>query len=730
MSFKPLSLAGLLGLSAGVLAFGQPALAAQTFNRIASFPVAENLEEGAAPDSVTSAEIITASDDGNTLIYSDSPHGGIGFIDITDPAAPQAGGFMPMQGEPTSVSALHGVALVGVNTSESYTSPSGELRAIDLADQQPIRSCQLGGQPDSVAISPDDGWAAIAIENERDEDANDGRIPQMPAGYLMIFPLEQGVPDCDNGRKVALTGLAEIAPSDPEPEFVDINDDNRIAVTLQENNHVVIVDAASGRVVSDFSAGTVDLAGIDTAEDGRLSFDERLQGIKREPDAVHWLDTERLVTANEGDYEGGSRGFTIFNADGSVAHESGAAFEHAVAAAGHYPEGRSDAKGVEPEGLEVGTYDGQRYIFVLSERGSVVGVYRDTGEAPELVQLLPSGIGPEGAVAIPGRQLLATSNEEDLGADGGPRSHVMLYQRAEGDAAYPEITAALDADGKPITGWGALSALASDPEDADRLYAVNDSAYANAPTIYTIDKASQPARITAASVVTRDGEPATGLDLEGIAPDGAGGFWLANEGNAEKEIPHALLHVDSQGAIQAQVPLPESVLERQTRYGAEGIVRVDGKLWVALQRPWQGDPENTAMLLAYDPATQQWGGVRYPLDKPQGDGWVGLSDLAAKDDALYLIERDNQVGEAANIKQVTRVAFDQLQPAELGGELPTVRKDVVLDLIPLLRDTGGYVLEKVEGLTFDAAGQAYVVTDNDGVDDASGETRFFPVALD
>ena len=52
--------------------------AADYFNRVASFPVALN-----APDAdVTSSEIITATDDGLTLIYSDSPNGGIGFIDI------------------------------------------------------------------------------------------------------------------------------------------------------------------------------------------------------------------------------------------------------------------------------------------------------------------------------------------------------------------------------------------------------------------------------------------------------------------------------------------------------------------------------------------------------------------------------------------------------------------------------------------------------------------------
>jgi len=39
-------------------------------------------------------------------------------------------------------------------------------------------------------------------------------------------------------------------------------------------------------------------------------------------------------------------------------------------------------------------------------------------------------------------------------------------------------------------------------------------------------------------------------------------------------------------------------------------------------------------------------------------------------------------------------------------------------------DAKGFVLDKVESFAIDAAGDAYVITDNDGVDDHSGETQF------
>jgi len=53
-----------------------------------------------------------------------------------------------------------------------------------------------------------------------------------------------------------------------------------------------------------------------------------------------------------------------------------------------------------------------------------------------------------------------------------------------------------------------------------------------------------------------------------------------------------------------------------------------------------------------------------------------------------------------------------------------VRKPLVRDLIPDLLSPGGPVLEKVEGLAVTPEGRTFIVTDNDGVDDSSGETQF------
>ncbi|MBD0414279.1 esterase-like activity of phytase family protein [Oryzicola mucosus] len=721
MSRRLLLLTAALAASASI-----PAHAEGVFNRVATFPVAANLPADIDAATPTSSEIIAATEDGNMLVYSDSPLGAVGFIDITDIKAPKPGGIVKFDGEPTSVAVLGGKVFAGVNTSESYTNPSGTLSIIDIASKAVESSCDLGGQPDSVAISKDGKFLAVAIENERDEELNDGALPQLPAGNLKIFSIANGTVDCATAKTVDLTGLAEVGAEDPEPEFVAFNEAGEIAVTLQENNHIAIVDAATGTVKAHFSAGSVALEGIDTKNDGALSFTGKQDALPREPDTVKWIDNGRLLIVNEGDYEGGTRGFTIFDKTGKELYESGASLEMKIAAAGHYPDKRNK-KGVELEGAEVGQFGDTKYIFVASERGSVVGVYKDTGGEPEFVQLLPSGIGPEGVLAIPSRNLLVTANESDLVEDGGVRSHVMLFERGEGTPAYPMVVSVNDDAGKPL-GWGALSGLVADPQVAGKLYAVSDSFYRAQPSIFTIDTSKTPAEITTKLVVTRDGQPAQKLDLEGISSDGADGFWLASEGDAAKLTANAIYKVDAKGAIKQEIPLPAELIGKDGRFGFEGIATMgegdDLTLVMAVQREWADDPKGQVKLLAYKPASKEWSAVRYPLEAA-GEGWVGLSEITAYDGKLYIVERDNLVGDKAKLKAVYAVSLDAFKPAALGEELPLVEKTLVRDLIPDLKAaTNGYVVDKVEGFAIDKDGNAFTVTDNDGVDGSSGETLF------
>lgn len=220
-----------------------------TLRHVGSLFVPENVLPGDPTNAITSAEIVDITADGAMLVYTDALAARIGFIDIRDPAKPVARGALDVPGDPTSLAIHRSWVLVAVNTSQDpdgagplnrYNAPSGELLVIDLATRTTVRTIDLGGQPDSITVSPNgERYAAIVIENERDED--DGLIPQPPAGFLQVLDLA-GQPNRWSLRKVELTGLAEVAPDHPEPEFVDINGRNQAVITLQENNHLVIVD--------------------------------------------------------------------------------------------------------------------------------------------------------------------------------------------------------------------------------------------------------------------------------------------------------------------------------------------------------------------------------------------------------------------------------------------------------------------------------------------------------
>jgi len=404
-----LTLTTLIGLGCAFLSSG--ALPPPTYPVARFAPLATYQVSGEV------AEIVTATPDGNTLVYTDSASQQIGFVDITDPANPTEIGIMSVAGEPTSVAITpDGRWVVAV----VHGSPD-HIAVLDLVNPNaPPVIRILGGQPDSIAISADGRYAAIVIENERDEEVNEGILPQLPGGFLTIVDLV-GPPEAWTFRDVSLTGIAERFPEDPEPEFVDINAANQAAVTLQENNHVVIVDLASGAILGDFSAGLV-THDADLQDDDVISFTDLLVGARREPDAIGWTTDGFLVTANEGDYDldvdfVGGRGFTIFDPTGNVMFDSGAELEIALARAGMYADGRSDAKGSEPEGIELGEYGDRTFLFVGMERADpgAVAVYRFSGgkQKPKLVQILETGERPEGLLALPQRKLFVTANEGD-----------------------------------------------------------------------------------------------------------------------------------------------------------------------------------------------------------------------------------------------------------------------------------------------------------------------------
>jgi hypothetical protein len=447
---------------------------------------------------------------------------------------------------------------------------------------------------------------------------------------------------------------------------------------------------------------------------------------------VVWTSNHTLATADEGDLDGGGRGFTIFNRHGRVKFSSGNAVEHLTARLGHYPEDRSENKGSEPEGVAYGQYGKDPLLFVGAERASVVAVYRlKKGKAkPALLQVLPTGVGPEGLHTIPKRNLLVVASEVDDRGDK-IRSSITIYQRTRSKATYPTVRSANDEDGLPIP-WGALSALAADSVDPYTAYTAYDSFYQQS-RLFELDLSQFPAVITDEIVLRDEMGQTVNLDVEGLSVSAKGGFWVVSEGAGsvdDEDRPvtslNLLLKVSDNGFIEETIELPEEVNDLQRRFGLEGVAEDGPYAYVAFQREWVGDPDGRVRIGRYDTDTGEWTFYYYPIDLPTSPngGWVGLSEIVALgNDRFIVIERDNQGGTDARIKKIYSFSVADVEPQPQGSPFPVLKKQFVRDLIPDLTADNGPVLEKVEGLMVTAKGDAFIVTDNDGVDDSSGETQ-------
>ncbi|OFB38085.1 alkaline phosphatase [Mycolicibacterium sp. (ex Dasyatis americana)] len=720
-------------------------LAAQdSYHRTATYPVYLNRPAEDPVEKETVAEISTVTPDGNTLIYTDAAAKRIGFLDITDPAKPVGAGTLSLaelghkDDQPTSVAAVGEFVLVVVDTTGGdFAHPSGRVDIVRTADRTRVHSIDLGGQPDSIAISPDGSFAAIAMENQRNEEftppgKEEGDLPQPPTGFVQLIDLK-GAPDTWAPRKVDFDVEAARAagldtPEDLEPEYVSINSRGQVAVTLQENNGIAVIDGRTGTVTKMFSAGSESVDGIDTKEDGVIDQTGSIKDTPREPDAIGWIGDDHVATANEGDWKGGTRGWTIFDArTGEVTWDAGNSIEQLAVRTGLHIESRAEAKGPEPEGLAITNIGGRPTALIASERSNFVAVY-DVSDptAPVFRQILPTTPGPEGVLPVPARNLLAISSEAD-DAEERVRASVNIYGYGEtfaaaGKPSFPSIVSG-DIDGTPI-GWGALGALSADPKDANRLYTATDSAYGPA-RILGVDVAQQPALIDTELAITEDGKPVT-LDTEGISARTDGGFILAVEG--EDGPGNQLVYVAADGRIEKRVALPNDIAAQLGSNGLEGVAlqpnSAGDSVWVALQRELKSDPKGVVRIGRYTSDGDRWEWFGYQLDPTDVNGdWIGISEITVHDGELLLLERDKLNGPDARVKALYRVAIPNGQGVATAAEKPQVLpKTLARNLVPDLQATNGYVQEKVEGVAIAGNQNLYVITDNDGLDDANGET--------
>ena len=387
-------------------------------------------------------------------------------------------------------------------------------------------------------------------------------------------------------------------------------------------------------------------------------------------------------------------------------------------------------------------------MFLASERGSFVAVFAlNPLGVPVFKQLLPAPLAPEGLLAIPQRNLLIASGEEDA-PSFGVRSTVMIYELKNAPPTYPQILSRRPS-GQPIP-WSALSGMVSMPWNPNNLLGIWDSYYSESK-IFLINVSTSTAIITGSLTLTpQDGTG--GYDPEGIAiaPDHT--IWIASEGNASDSTPNLLLQVDLAGNVLHEIGLPPEIIACRAATakrgtlgsGFEGVAVLRGpgfyRLLVAQQRGWDyttpecesldddaggfdaaGEPKQTRLWI-YTPSTGEWDHVSWELAaKPANASWVGLSEITELPDlgGYMLIERDNRTGNFGVLKTLVKISRESL--VDLQVQAP---EKSVFNLRTPLTATNGWITDKPEGTAVSAEGRVYAVTDNDGVEDWSGETQF------
>jgi len=368
-----------------------------------------------------------------------------------------------------SVAIHNGVAAFAMES--SVRTDPGTIKLYDTTTRSlvsGINSITVGALPDMVKFTPD--GSKLLVANEATPTNYSGFDP---AGSVSIINVATRTLISNAGFAGVPTAGSNIrnAGMDYEPEYIAVNAAGTKAyVTLQEANAIGVLNLNTNSFSQIIGLGTksfnVPVNAIDPTDRDFLSGSSgptktelrpvAVQGLYQ-PDGIAAYESAGktyLVTANEGDTREdeadkarastlagtpndlkrlnisttdstpgnlvtfGTRDFTIRDEAGNIVFSSGNELDARAIALGIYDDGRSDDKGVEPEGVELLELGGRTFAFIGLERTtkSAVAIYdiTDPANASFLDMLVTDGdIAPEGlkAFVVDGKYYLSIANE-------------------------------------------------------------------------------------------------------------------------------------------------------------------------------------------------------------------------------------------------------------------------------------------------------------------------------
>ena len=369
---------------------------AVVFFNTASLEVVQQVTVGALPDMVTfspdGAYLLSANEGEPSDEYEVDPLGTVSIIDVNDHYAVTTLDFSTFEHQRASLAA-------------------GGFRVFG-----PQASLAEDVEPEFVAISDDsryawvslqenNGLARINLESKTIDDI-------LPLGFKDYNRAENAIDVSDEDGRIQLNTWPTFGMYQPDA-----------IATYQVNGLSYVITANEG----------------DARDYDGFSEEERVEDLTLDvqafPNAETLQQEDQLgrlqITTTLGDADGngaydalysyGARSFSIWDGlTGERVYDSGNELEKRIIEAGRYDDDRSDAKGVEPEGVTLGKIGHRTIAFIGLERVDAVVTYDVTHPyRPRFLQVLESGDAPEGLVFVSaedspnGKSLFVVSSEDD-----------------------------------------------------------------------------------------------------------------------------------------------------------------------------------------------------------------------------------------------------------------------------------------------------------------------------
>src|SRR5262245_45243295 len=416
---------GIVAVAYGNVTVGDNGFVA-LFNAAGVLQGASPIEVGVLPDMVTftpDGSKILVANEAEAVSTSSNASGTISIIDVSAGAAAAAVlgtvGFTALNGSEAALDGALGLSLF-----------PGQSAAADI-------------EPEYIAVAPDGTRAYVTLQEVNAVAVIDLTNPTAtsPLAILPLGSVDRSLagnafdPSDQDGIDIATWNVRSL----PQPDAI-------ATFTVGGETYFVTANEGDARVGTGLTGEEVRL--------GNASYDLDNTAFPNEATLKDNANLGRLNVINhEGDTDGdgdidvittfGGRGISIFkqNADGSIekVRETGGEFERILAqqpnanfffngenAFGTF-DSRSDNKGPEPEGVDIGVINGRTYAFVVLERAGGVMIYDVTVPAnatfvgykpplPSTAQPSPDN-GPEtvkfisAADSPTGTALIVTANE-------------------------------------------------------------------------------------------------------------------------------------------------------------------------------------------------------------------------------------------------------------------------------------------------------------------------------